>query len=489
MKLRDIFPSLNIDAENGRNIIRGISDDSRLVNKGDVFFVIKRRNFDIFSVLRDIEPKVSVFVGDYSCKRKLQSLIRHKPIIFVDNIKRKFYRAVNLFYSPGQDALKIIAVTGTNGKTTIAFCIYHILKELGQKVSLLGTVKYFIGEKIKRPRHTTPDFLALRKIIREVKSQDSSFLIMEVSSHAISQGRIRGIKFSHCIFTNLSRDHLDYHKSIKNYFNVKNRLFLENKDALSIINVDDNYGKKIFSQLTRRLSYGINTKADFRAKNITLGRKGCQFDVVVEKKSFPITTKLCGRFNILNILGAIATIYSLGFSFSKAAHAISKFYPVEGRLEQAEKDIFVDYAHTPEALEKTIKALKSIGYERVICVFGCGGNRDKGKRRLMGKIASHLADFTFITSDNPRNENPDFICSQIKGGFKNENYSIVVNRKKAIAEAIKLFFDYKSRKGSGSKKICVLVAGKGHEDYQIIRGRKISFKDSKVIKHLLQGRH
>ena len=374
--------------------------------------------------------------------------------------------------------LKIIGITGTNGKTTTAFLIYHLLKRMGQRASLIGTIKYIIGPKTYKARLTTPGFTELREILRKIKNTGSKFVVIEVSSHGLIQGRIKGLKFSRCLFTNLSRDHLDYHKTMKSYFSAKKKLFFPQKDTLSLINIDDYYGKKIFKRLKRGLSFAIKAPADFRAKNIVLEKKSSCFEIASPRKQYPVKTHLCGKYNVLNILGAVGLVSSLGFPLPEVVGAVSSFKPPKGRLEPVGSDIFIDYAHTPDALANALESLRESGYEKIICLFGCGGDRDRGKRRLMGRIASLKADFTFITSDNPRSEEPSAICSQIKKGFKKKNYLVVLDRYKAIKGAIKFFHQNKTNNS------CLLIAGKGHEDYQIIRDKRIPFSDKGIVKQL-----
>ncbi|MCK4912262.1 MAG: UDP-N-acetylmuramoyl-L-alanyl-D-glutamate--2,6-diaminopimelate ligase [Candidatus Omnitrophica bacterium] len=376
--------------------------------------------------------------------------------------------------------LKIIGITGTNGKTTTAFLIYHLLKKMGQKTSLVGTIKYLIGSKTYKAKLTTPGFIDLGKIIKKIKEAGSDFVVIEVSSHGLIQGRVKGLKFCRCLFTNLSRDHLDYHKTMKNYFNAKKKLFSSPKNVISFINIDDCHGRKIAKELKKASSFAIKSQADFRAENIVLEKNQSSFEIVSSHKRYKVKTHLCGRYNVLNILGAVGLVFSLGFPLSKLARAVSSFRSPPGRLEPVAKDLFIDYAHTPDALSNVLENLRESGYKKIICLFGCGGDRDKGKRRLMGQIASARADFTFITSDNPRSEDSLKICSQIEKGFKNKKYSVIVDRYKAIDEAIKFFLKNKSNDS------CFLIAGKGHEDYQIIKDKRIPFSDKKAVKQLLK---
>ena len=376
--------------------------------------------------------------------------------------------------------LKIIGITGTNGKTTTAFLIYHLLKKIGQKTSLIGTIKYIIGPKAYKARLTTPGFVEMGEIFKKIKESESDFVVIEVSSHGLVQGRVKGLKFSRCLFTNLSRDHLDYHKTMKNYFNAKKKLFFSQKNLISFINIDDSYGKKIAKGLNKAFSFAIKALADFKAENISLRKDGSCFEIVSLLERYQIKTNLCGRYNILNILGAVSLVSSLGFPLSKVVKAVNSFKPPLGRLEPVAKDLFVDYAHTPDALNNTLGNLRESGYEKIVCLFGCGGDRDKGKRSLMGQVASLKADFTFITSDNPRSEDLLKICSQIEKGFKNKNYLVVVDRYKAIGLAIKFFLKNKSNNS------CLLIAGKGHEDYQIIKDKRIPFSDKRIVKQFLK---
>ena len=376
--------------------------------------------------------------------------------------------------------LKIVGITGTNGKTTTAFLIYHLLKKMGKKASLIGTIKYIVGSKSYKAKLTTPGFVDLCKVLQKIKDVGSNFVVIEVSSHGLIQDRIKGLKFSRCLFTNLSRDHLDYHKTMKNYFNAKKKLFFSQKCSVSLINIDDYYGKKIFRGLNKALSFGIDSTADIRAENIVLEKKGSCFEIVSSRRHYRVKTHLCGKYNVLNILGAVGLVSSLGFPLADLVKAVSSFRSPRGRLEPVTEDIFIDYAHTPDALTNVLECLRESGYEKIICLFGCGGDRDRGKRQLMGKVASLKADFTFITSDNPRSENPLSICSQIKKGFKNNNYVVIVDRYKAIKKGMKLFYQDKVSNS------CFLIAGKGHEDCQIIKGKRIPFNDKEIVKGLLE---
>jgi UDP-N-acetylmuramoyl-L-alanyl-D-glutamate--2,6-diaminopimelate ligase len=484
MKLRDIFPDKDMDKALGRRTVSGISDDSRSLVRNSLFFVMPRGSFDIFSVLPRLESRVTAFVASKRHKIRLRGLIRCRPVIFVDDIGREFERVVNRFYGFRAKNLRFIGITGTNGKTTTAYLMYQILKKMGKNATLIGTLRYRIGQRSYPAPYTTPDFLTLRKMLGGASAKKGGFVVMEVSSHALDQARIRGINFSRCVFTNLSRDHLDYHHSLPGYFQAKKKLFSGNKASTAIINIDDRYGRELLPIAPRFFSYGTHRNADFRISDVCLSKKGSRFRLRYAKDDISVTIPLCGMHNVFNSTAALATLRSLGFSLSKTAQLVSGCKRIEGRLEVVYNDIFVDYAHTPEGLKKVLLTLRDIGYQKIICVFGCGGDRDRGKRRLMGAIAGRYADFTFITSDNPRSEDPLEICRQIERGFRGGNYTSIVDRREAIASALGFFFERK--KAAKSLDFCLLVAGKGHEPYQIIGKKRYPLKDSRVIRELIK---
>lgn len=481
MKIKDIFKSVK-DSEIANLEISNIADDSRKIANNSLFFIIKRPNFDIFSVLKEVESKTKVYVADIEDKNKIKRLVKTRPVIYRKNIKDHFQRAVKKFYKPKTN-LKIVGITGTNGKTSTAYFLYQLLKILKKKVALFGTIGYFLNSTKYKTAHTTADFLTLWKMIKKASDQGIEYVIMEVSSHGIDQNRIKDIEFTRTVFTNLSRDHLDYHKSMKSYFKTKKSFFLQNPKAYSIINRDSDYGNKLLTSLDKTISYGIENKSDYQAKNIKLVRNKTEFDLIWKNKIFSVSMRIAGYHNVLNMLAAISSAHSLNISLSQIIKEIPSLKRAEGRFQEVSPNIFIDYAHTPQGLEHVLFSLRDIGYKEIIVVFGCGGQRDKGKRAMMGKISSQLADLTIITSDNPRGEDPLNICKQIKKGCINDKFKIIVDREKAIKFGIQL---HKNKIKSGQKS-CVLVAGKGHEDYQIFKNKTIYFKDSKVIKEILKN--
>lgn len=478
MKLKDILSNLPLEKKLAKVEIKGISVDSRLVKGGDLFFIKERESFDVLSVLKEIERRVKVFVAEEKLKNKLRSLFLKRPIIFTKHLDVFFRAAADKFYGFNTNDFTFIGITGTKGKTTTGYLIRHILKKFNRQCALLSTIEYLVGDKSHFAKNTTPDYLSLRKLFKEIKACGAKYVVMEVSSHGIEQGRIAGIEFSRCIFTNLKREHLDYHKTMHDYFNVKKNFFTVNKNAAAIINIDDPAGRKIIKEVGNAVTYGTNHNACLRATDIRLSKTGINFKLHYGSVNMTVRAAILGRHNVYNVLAAIGTALSLNFSLGEIVKSVGLFRGVEGRLEEVSSGVFVDYAHTPDSLQKALSAVKDIGYGKVICVFGCGGNRDKGKRRLMGKVASNLADFTIITADNPRNENVSSICAQIEKGFERGNYSVLIDRQEAIEQAIRLKKKYVNS--------CLLVAGKGHENYQIVGDDKIPFKDKEVIQGFLK---
>ncbi|MFO8053456.1 MAG: UDP-N-acetylmuramoyl-L-alanyl-D-glutamate--2,6-diaminopimelate ligase [Candidatus Omnitrophota bacterium] len=480
MKVKDFLQSVK-DPQIRNLEVTDIADDSRSVTKDSIFFVVEKPNFDIFSVLKEIEKKVKVYVADRQNKSRIKKIGINKPVIYLNGIEDYFYRAVKKFYRPKSN-LKIIGITGTNGKTSTAHFLYQLLKKMRKKTAFFGTIGYFIGSSKYKIAHTTADFLTLYKMIKRASQKKVNYLIMEVSSHSIAQKRIKGLKFTRCVFTNLSRDHLDYHQTMNSYFKIKENFFLQNS-CCSIINNDCPYGKKILSKVDKKISYGIKNNSDYQAKNIRLSKDSTNFDLAWNDQLFFVSTKLPGYHNILNVLAVIASAHSLKLPLSEVLKIVPFLKRAKGRFQEIAQNIFIDYAHTPEGLQHILSSLQNIGYKQIISVFGCGGQRDKGKRKIMGRISSQLADFTIITSDNSRKEDSLDICKQIKKGCLNDRFELIVDRKKAIKRAILL---YQKKKEAG-EKACILVAGKGHEDSQILKNKKIPFNDSKIVKSILKN--
>ncbi len=395
------------------------------------------------------------------------------------------------FFKNPSEKLKMIGITGTNGKTTTSYLIRGILKKYGKKTGVIGTIKYLIDDEERDSIHTTPEALQFQELLSEMVNKGLEYVISEVSSHALALKRVDYTRFDIAVFTNLSRDHLDFHKDMNDYFITKKRLFTEllKSDGIAIINIDDVYGVKLSEQLkSRKILYSIeNSDADIYAKNYRLKFKETEIDIVIEKKhELSIKTSLLGIPNIYNVLSATATAIALNIPLDIVQSAFSEIETPAGRFEKVDEGqdflVFVDYAHTPDALERLLTSIKRFKEQvskdgRIITVFGCGGNRDRGKRPVMGRIATELSDIAIITSDNPRWEEPIEIIREIESGISKDNYMIVPDRSMSLSIGTKM-----CRTGD-----ILVVAGKGHEDYQEIQGKRYPFSDREVLKETLKS--
>lgn len=375
--------------------------------------------------------------------------------------------------------MKLIGVTGTNGKTTITYLVEKIFSAQ-YKVGVIGTINHHFGKKIIKAKNTTPGFIEMQKILQDMSIAGVNLVAMEVSSHGLHQNRVRGLNFSSAIFTNLTPEHLDYHGNMKNYFLSKAKLFKGlKKDSFAIINIDDKWGRDLL-KLTKAkiITYGFD-KGDFFASDVKMNLDGISFNANFGKLRFNLSSSLIGRHNVYNILAAAACGISQNIPVESIINGIKKLKLVCGRLEAIEVGqsfkVFVDYAHTPDALENVILTLDKSKKKRLILVFGCGGDRDRIKRPKMGRIASRLCDYCVITSDNPRSEDPQRIAGDIAKGISTDNFIIELDRFKAIKKALSL----------AKKDDIVLVCGKGHETAQIFKDKTIEFCDQKVIECLL----
>jgi UDP-N-acetylmuramoyl-L-alanyl-D-glutamate--2,6-diaminopimelate ligase len=411
------------------------------------------------------------------------------------------------FYGHPSTKLKVVGVTGTNGKTTTATLLYRIATQLGYKTGLIGTVEIIVGEEKRKAEMTTPDPIILNKLLSEMVAQKCEYVFMEVSSHALDQKRVAGIDFVGGIFTNLTHDHLDYHKNFENYFQAKKKFFkMLPAKAFALSNLDDSYGSAMLENIKAlKFSYSLAKQTDFSGEILKMDSAGLQLNVRNGQSSVLAITKLLGKFNAYNLLGVWSASYLLGFDMEKVGKILEEIKPPRGRFEhftsKAGVLVVVDYAHTPDALEKILLAVREIKKPggRIISIFGCGGNRDPLKRPKMGEIGVALSDITIITSDNPRHEDPEKIIEEIKLGcqgvstsslksrlnldFNNQDnqgltlmshssIKFITDRRAAILEASRL----------AQKDDIILCAGKGHEDYQDIKGVKYHFDDMEELK-------
>ncbi|MFH1191577.1 MAG: UDP-N-acetylmuramoyl-L-alanyl-D-glutamate--2,6-diaminopimelate ligase [Candidatus Omnitrophota bacterium] len=461
--------------------IKGITSNSKEIKKGFLFVAIKgeRQNGNHFIQEAIARGAVIVVVE----KKAPQIKSRAKVVFLVVNDCRKFFAQVtHKFYGAPSNKVKVVGITGTNGKTTIAYLIERMAKESGYDCGVIGTINYRFKGRIIIAKNTTPGAAELQGLLRKMYLGKVKYCAMEVSSHALAQERAAGINFSHAVFTNLTQDHLDYHKNLKNYFLAKAKLFSAlPATSTAIINNDDQHGNRI-KRLTKAkiLTYGIKRKSDIMAKEINFNLQSTEFLLVAPHIYVRMKTSLVGCYNIYNILAAVAWGLSEKLPVQDIKRAIEKFKNVPGRLEKINcskvGSIFVDYAHTPDALFNVISALRPLIKGKIVVIFGCGGERDKLKRPQMGKVVTELADYAIITSDNPRSENPGQIIKDIQQGIQKTNYCSISDRRQAIRKGLSLI----------NQADCLLVAGKGHEDYQILKNRALKFNDRKVVRECLR---
>jgi len=455
-----------------------ISTDSRMVKQGAMFIAIQGYRDDGLRYLNDAVKKGARAVVVDERFWNDSGLVSGVEVCYTRNTRLAALLAARAFYRNPAERLTLIGVTGTNGKTTTTYLLEGIFKQAGEKPGVIGTISYRYGQVVKNADTTTPDPVMLQTLLKEMVDNDITHVIMEVSSHALCMERVYPPDFDAAIFTNLSQDHLDFHQTMEEYFQAKSLLFrrLDSK-AFSIINRDDPYGVKMASLTRGRLiTYGMKGKVDYLGNCKSLSLDGTTFTINGQK----FFTHLIGKHNVYNLLASYALAAEMGVDEKAFARAVSKIKNIPGRLEKVFLEghchVFVDYAHTPDALDSLLDAALSLKKGRIITVFGCGGDRDKTKRPLMGHIVEQKSDIAIVTSDNPRTEDPLAIIADIKKGLSGENHIIIPDRREAIYRAVEI----------ASKDDMVLIAGKGHEDYQILGTTKIHFDDREVAREALR---
>ncbi len=481
MLLKDILIGVDYKILSGSpdTDISGVTDDSRSASSGGLFIAVKGYARDGSKFIDEAVAKgVSAVISD--SKLALPEGVTNVSVADARKILSSI--AVN-FYGDPSERLKVIGITGTNGKTTITYIIESIIKSLGAGTGVIGTVNYRIAGNVKPAKNTTPGSLELQSLLSEMVRAGLKYAVMEVSSHALDQERVSGVKFDAGVFTNITSDHLDYHKTVSEYFRAKARIFSHlKKDGAAIINYDDGMARSLKTAVRAKvLTYGASPASDIKAVNIRTSIDGSAFDAVTPSGSFTIESGLVGMHNISNCLAAIAVSQILGINNSTIADGIKALGTIPGRLEPVEKGqafkVFVDYAHTEDALSNVLSMLKKSASARILTVFGCGGDRDRSKRPLMGAAACRFSDMAIVTSDNPRFEDPMEIIRDIEAGIKGHfsNYDIVPDRREAIQKAI----------SAAKDGDIVLIAGKGHEDYQIVKDSVTHFDDREVAAEML----
>ena len=480
--LKDILYSVSIKETVGSTNVEvsGLAFDSRSVNESFTFVAVNGSQVDghnYISIAIDNGAKSII------CEQFPAVLVDEVTYVRVADSAFSLGVVASNFYDNPSEKIKLIGVTGTNGKTTSVTLMYEMFQSLGEKVGLLSTVENKINDKVYKATHTTPNAIELNALLSKMVEADCKYCFMEVSSHAVDQKRIAGVRFSGGVFTNITRDHLDYHKTFENYFEAKKGFFdALPSDAFVLTNSEQEFGEEIMKDTKAKVyTYGLNAYSNFRAKILEN-----QFDgslLLIDNKE--VYTKLIGKFNAYNSLVTYAVGVLAGYDELDVLTKLSNLTPPDGRFQQDVSATgviaIVDYAHTPDALENVLKTIKNIrtGNETVITVVGCGGDRDKGKRPLMAKVACQLSDQVLFTSDNPRSENPETIIEEMEAGIPAQDYKktlSITNRKEAIKTACKM----------ANKGDIVLVAGKGHETYQIIGDEVLDFDDYKIVKETLK---
>lgn len=481
MKLADLLQGVNYELKNGSvdREINYIQYDSRKIKEGDIFVCLTGFEVDGHNYANSaIKNGAKVIL----CEKEITVEDKDVTVLLVREGRKALATMSANYYDHPTKKLKLIGVTGTNGKTTTVYLLKSILEKEGKKVGLVGTIANYIGDKKIKSERTTPESLELQKLFKDMVDEGCEYCVMEVSSHSLQLDRVYGCEFEVGIFTNLTRDHLDFHKTFENYYNAKFKLFERSK--ASVINVDDDYGYRVLKDIEKLenkmvRTYSIREESDFKARNIALKEGDIHFDINGESYN----SVLPGEYNVYNALGVIAAVNILGISVNAIKKGLLDVV-VPGRCERVgykydiNYDIIIDFAHTPDGLKNILETLKGYTKNRLIAVYGCGGDRDKVKRAEIGRIGTEIADLAVITSDNPRDEDPMYIIKEIIAGITKSNYLAIENRTEAIKLALNM-----AEEGD-----VVVLAGKGHENYQITNEGAVHFDEKEVIDEILADR-
>lgn len=461
--------------------IPDIVSDSRKVIPGSLFVALAGPVADGAQFIDQAREKGAVVIVRTGPEPGVQ--VEEKTLILtVSDTQAALQILLKNFYHDISRQIKIIGITGTNGKTTITYLLESIFQAAGKSCGVIGTVNVRYGGKIFPVKNTTPGLIDVHHLLEDMKEAKCPHCVMEVSSHALVQGRVGGLDFRAAVFTNLTSDHLDYHRTREEYFLAKARLFTGlSPQALALINGDDDFAQRLMSMSRGQVqTFGIKNPADFYAQGVQLHFSGTTFTLKTPEGQIQIQTPLIGNHNVSNILAAAGVAQAQGVSLAQIKKGIELLRNVPGRLERVEAGqkfpVLVDYAHTEDALKNVLGSLRQVSRGRILLVFGCGGDRDKTKRPLMGKIAGEMADFSIVTNDNPRSEDPQDITQQIIPGFRQANFKIVLDRRQAIKEVL----------GMAGEGDIVLIAGKGHEDYQIFKKKTIPFDERCVVRECVE---
>lgn len=488
MKLTDLIEGLPHGEITGpcERWITGVAYDSRRVTPGMVFVALPGlKTHGAQHVATAVERGAVAVVCEVGCV-----VPRKATKIAVDQPRLALARLASNFHQHPSRHLRLVGITGTNGKTTTAFMVSHLLRSLGLKPGMVGTVRYEIGERMIPAHRTTPEALELQDMLAQMVRTGCDSCVLEVSSHSLEQHRVAQLQFEVAAFTNLTRDHLDYHGDMESYFQTKKRLFQGEAQALcppkhSVVFMDDPYGKRVADEVDHAhlLTVGMEGQGDLQARQIRSDGRGTLFEVHGSRGSCSVSLPLVGRYNVANAMTALGCVAAMGQDLREAARALVSLPPVPGRLERVEMAqpflVVVDYAHTADALSHALETLRPLTRGRLLVAFGCGGDRDQGKRRPMGQVAARLADQTWITSDNPRGEDPEIIAAEVLAGYcevRQEGWNLELDRRTAIDRILRA-----AREGD-----TVLLAGKGHETYQEFANTVIPFDDRLYAEETLE---
>ena len=486
MNLQELISVLDVEKVVGplNRIVKGLTYDSRKAKIGFLFVAISGFRQDGHNFIPEAVRKgARVMVVE----KEILSLPPEVTLIRVRSSREALAKLSSYWYGFPSRELKLIGITGTNGKTTTTYLVESILKKAGYKMGRISTINYDLGSGLRSSRITTPESQDLQKMLRKMVDAGLDYAVIEVSSHSLVLHRVDGVQFDLAVFTNFSIDHLDFHKSIEHYLEAKISLFRHRAPRMAAVNVDDPMSHHFMKSISCPLiTYAVKEKARIKGKILKMGIRGSSFLAQVDKdESLRINLPLLGTHNVYNALAAISTASAQGVEPLFIKEGLEKVKRIPGRLEyipnKRDLDVFVDYAHTPDAMEKALRTLRQVVKEKLWVVFGCGGDRDTQKRALMGKVSLKFADYSIITSDNPRSEDPEKIIAAIEegvredGGRSGEDYTTVVDRREAIRTALE-------RMKGGDM---LLIAGKGHEKVQIFKDRVVEFNDSKMVRDLL----
>ena len=471
--------------------IKDIEHDSRKVTEGTLFACMVGAHVDGHDFIPQAKEKGAVAI---ITDNENAFMPAGMDVLLVPNLSEVLKVIVPFFHDYPAQKMRVIGITGTNGKTSISYMIRAMLRKMGFRVGLIGTIQIMIEDEVLPIHNTTPDVVELQHTMAMMLEKNMDYVVMEVSSHALDQNRVAGVEFDTVVFTNLTQDHLDYHKTLENYKLAKAKLFdmvgaktnVKNGKT-AVVNVDDEAGAFMLSHADcRHITYGIDNAAFLKAENIQVLSSGAKFDIKHKFGVLPLDLKITGIFNVYNVMAAVGAAMAEGVPLPIIKAALEDFTGVPGRFElvRGGQDfaVIVDYAHTPDGLENIINTARKICDKKIITVFGCGGDRDRTKRPIMGRIAAELSDIVIATSDNPRTEDPAFILSQVVEGVEeacgDKQHESIIDRKEAIFRAVRL-----AEAGD-----IVVIAGKGHEDYQILKDKTIHFDDKEVAMEAIKAK-